>query len=561
MSAGDERFRWGKYDQAGVFPCLRAFSVRALMKTMKLIVALVTVPVPVQPLSNVPPPRWLRPWLAVLPALYVLSPLGLLALPLLKRLPRPIWWLLGFYALSQQLPALFTPEPLLSSGLALARTAQVCALIALGGALRDLQPLRWLGVGLVAVYVTALAFSLLGGGDLHLERLTHPYLTPISVGLAGAFGVWLGVFCSGSLLWRLPLGLLGGVILLLSGSRGPLAAALFGLALGLAFEWSRRWDRSGNRRLLSVLLIGAALLSGGLYLGQRSGSVALTRLQSTDTSGRDLVWFSTLSVIQSAPVAGVGSYQLGQYLAAPGPACSLWTKADGTVPSCADWLRPVSRLWLIAHNVTLHQLAETGPLGLLGLFALLGAVAWSTLLGRDPLALAVIGGLLLATANDNTLIVPSPFFAEVFWIVAGSQLRRLEALSWPLGVSGAALLLALSGPLLANALPVAPVPTLGLEVLVAPTQVNGDQLYHLAAQVTAPPGEYRAVLMSCLNGCALLATQPFAAPPAGQAPVLNFSAALRQNPRQELRLLLYPGHAATRSLPLGQRSWWVGRAP
>ncbi|MEW6422712.1 MAG: O-antigen ligase domain-containing protein, partial [Deinococcota bacterium] len=154
------------------------------------------------------PLRWIPPWLAALPALYVISPLALLSLPWLRQLPRPAWWVLGFYALSQQLPALFSPEPFLASLLALGRTLLMLGLMGVGVALGDARQLRGMRWGLALVFLTALLYSGLGGTDLVIGRLSHPYMTPITLGLAGALGVWLALFGAGRLWWRLPFALL-----------------------------------------------------------------------------------------------------------------------------------------------------------------------------------------------------------------------------------------------------------------------------------------------------------------------------------------------------------------
>lgn len=501
--------------------------------------------------------RWLGPWLAALPALYVISPLALLALPQLRRLPHVVWWILGFYALSQQLPALFAPEPLLASGLALARTGLMFGLIGVGTALAQTERLRWLGWGLLAVYVTALAFTLLGGTDLLIQRLSHPYMTPITLGLAGALGVWLALFAGGRLLWRVPLGLLALGVLLLSGSRGPLAAALVGAVAGFLV-------RRGRRVALGVLA-GAALLAGGFYLGNRLEVGAITRLGSADTTGRDIVWSNTLGVIRSEPWSGVGSYRLGTRLAPPGGSCELFVSTGGEVPTCPAWVEALGNPWLIAHNVSLQQLAETGPLGLLGLFVLLGAVAAATLQSRDPLMVAVVSGLLIATANDNTLLVPSPFFAEVFWVVAGTQLTRLRAVGWDTGGLAAGLMLALSLPLLATALPTPARPPARLTLLNAPTLVTSPRDYRVFMQFGAPPGKYRAVLQGCLTSCSTISSASFpveAGPGENQtSAVLQLSGNLHPVARQRLELLLYPGAAGARIQPLAQRTWTVEMQP
>ena len=67
--------------------------------------------------------------------------------------------------------------------------------------------------------------------------------------------------------------------------------------------------------------------------------------------------------------------------------------------------------------------------------------------------------MLLATATDNILVVPSPGVAEVFWVMVGAVLAQLPRdvpaarwplLGWPAGVAAAGLMLALSLPLLAS---------------------------------------------------------------------------------------------------------------
>ncbi|CAM3384397.1 O-antigen ligase family protein [Deinococcus deserti] len=454
--------------------------------------------------------------------------------------------------MSQQIPALFAPEPLLASVLALARTLLMFGLIGVGGSLGQVADLRRLGWGLLIVYATALAYSLLGSTDILISRLNHPYMTPITLGLTGAFGVWLTLFAPGKLVWRVPLGVLALSVLLLSGSRGPLAAALLGAVAGFMI-------RQG-RRVAAGVAAGVALLAGSFYLGQRLEVSAITRLGSADTTGRDVIWFNTLSVIRSEPWSGVGSYRLGTRLASPGGNCELFASASGEVQACPNWVTSLGNPWLIAHNISLQQLAETGPLGLLGLFVLLVTVAAATLQRRDPLAVAVISGLLVATANDNTLLVPSPFFAEVFWVVAGMQLVRLQGVGWGTGVLPAMLLLLLSFPLLVSALPATAPPVTRLTLLNALTNIKRSSDYTAFVQFGAPPGRYRAVLRSCLASCSTISTAVFSVVDE-TSPVLHLSGNLYPVARQRLELLLYPGKAGARSLPIAKHTWTVQVQP
>ncbi|AWN23743.1 O-antigen ligase domain-containing protein [Deinococcus irradiatisoli] len=505
---------------------------------------------------------WLRFWWAVLVPLYVLSPLSLLALPQLRRLPRPLWWVLAGYALSQQIPAFLAPEPLLASILALARTLLMGGLIGAGLVLTHTLWLRGLAWGLAVVYATTLIYSGLGGAELTQQRLFHPYMTSITLGLMGACGIWWALFAGGRWWWRLPFGVAALTVLLLSGSRGAMAAALLGCALGWVVRL--RWQ------IAISLMLGLGLLGGGLYVGQRFDVQSVTRLLSTDTSGRDLVWWNAISVIQSAPLAGVGSYRLGTRFAPPGGQCVLWSAPDSVAPTCPDFISRLGYPWLIAHNVTLQQLAETGPLGLIGLFVLLGVAVVTAVWVRDPLGVAVLSGLLLATTTDNTLIVPGPAVGEVFWVMVGAVLARLPQdvpaarwplLSWPAGLAAAGLMMALSLPLLASLKVLPPNPNYRLSVLIAPTHIQTTRNYTAYAQFDLPTGKYRTELRTCLKSCTYLVAVPYTVLTKSAAPVVTLTANLYPQPRQRLELLLYPGESTFRPVPLATKSWIVERQP
>ncbi|MFD1731404.1 hypothetical protein ACFSC4_10525 [Deinococcus malanensis] len=142
--------------------------------------------------------------------------------------------------MSQQLPALLSPSPVEASLLALARTLLIAGLIGVGILLRRSDRLMPLGLGLLAVFATAVAVTLVSGLPLLGQRLSHPYMTSITLGLAGACSLWLGLFGSGRKAWRLLLGAAGVAILLFSASRAPLLAALVGAGVGVLIRAERR---------------------------------------------------------------------------------------------------------------------------------------------------------------------------------------------------------------------------------------------------------------------------------------------------------------------------------
>ena len=503
--------------------------------------------------SSSAPPRWLSTWLGLLAPLYPISVLAVLNLRQLTLLTLPARWLLAAYALSQQLPALLAPDPLLASGLALARTTLLLGMISVGVSLTRSEAIRPLGFGLAAVIVTALAFSTQNGLDILTSRLTHPYMTSNSIGMASALGLFLALFTPGNTRaqqWaRWGLGGLALLALLLTGSRGALAAAFLGTLVGVALQ--------GQRRVILGALLGAALLGGGTFLGERSGIVSLTRIGTADTTGRDLVWANTLSIIQAHPWGGVGTFQLGRALM-PGT-CSLFEAADGSRTPCPDWLASLGQPWIIAHNLTLHQLAETGPLGTLGLLTLVIVGLLMALWRRDALAGAVLSGLLLATVNDNTLLLPSPFFAEAFWVLIGVQLRHWTPVT-PARATSAALLapaltVGVSLPVLGQWRPTTPqVTDAQLAFLSAPHRATTG-VYTAYARVTAQPGPYRLTLRSCQASCATVDTKFFWVDSSGGSLVI-LSGSLRDGP-QELTLALLPRAGGFQYRPLAQQTWTV----
>ncbi|MFD1731405.1 O-antigen ligase family protein [Deinococcus malanensis] len=293
-----------------------------------------------------------------------------------------------------------------------------------------------------------------------------------------------------------------------------------------------------------------------VLLGLRNGDELARRLLDFETNGRDLVWANTLSVIQSAPLSGVGSYLLGRYLQPPSAYCELWIGPNGTL-ACPDWVRNLGSPWLIAHNGVLQQLAETGPLGVLGLFALLGAVVWTALRLKDALSSAVLIGLLIATASDNTLLVPSPFFGELFWIVAGIQLARVETFRPAQGLVGGVALAVLAFPVWSAAL--APRSDFAGTLLFfrAPALVESSRDYTVYSSWVLPPGErYRLVLRSCTQGCSVVNVTTLDTTERPQRN-LSLSGDIRNVPEQHLQLQLYPARAGASAVSLATYEWTV----
>ncbi|WP_293172179.1 O-antigen ligase family protein [Oceanithermus sp.] len=358
---------------------------------------------------------WLIALVPVFPPLYLAAFAALRYWRALGPLARGV---VLFYLGTQLVAALLTPNPLASVPLALVRGLFVVALVLAGARLADPRWLHYLLVGLVVVYLLAFASSWQAYGALWWQRrLVHPYYTTVSVGLAGALGVLLVLDWRARWWWKLPVGALALAALVFSGSRGALAVLVVGALMALLAR---------GRRYVGGLALGgvlAALAYATVSLGQHVP--ALQRLLSLGLSGRDRVWQGALEAIRTHPWGGVGPYQLGpwlDYLYRGG--CNLWKGAAHLGLSCPSWLEPFHGAWLIAHNLLLHALGETGIVGTTGYLALLALLGYAAVRSREPLLVAIFFGYLVMSLVDNPMAVPSLHLAEVFWVAGGMALAR-----------------------------------------------------------------------------------------------------------------------------------------
>ncbi|MBB6097619.1 O-antigen ligase [Deinobacterium chartae] len=329
---------------------------------------------------------------------------------------------MAVFVLFQLLAALFTPHPLASLGVASLRSAFIVALLAAGVWLRRSERLRPLLWGYLAVFVTAWVstvwqFAANPQGLLEI-RLLHPYYYFVTLGLLAAIALWLTVsWKGGSWLWRLPVIVFSLATLAASGSRGPILALIVG-AVATALCGHRRY-------LWGILLTGMLGLAAVAALPQLREAASVERLVTLGLTGRDEVWQGALEAFRQNPVGGAGPYQIGPYLEfLYKDGCNLtpWLMNEGV--GCPAWLEPFRGAWLIAHNLLLHSLAETGILGTLGLLALLGLGAYATWRSRDGLLVSIFWGFMAMSLIDVVTAVPSMGFSELFWVGIGIALTQ-----------------------------------------------------------------------------------------------------------------------------------------
>ncbi len=359
--------------------------------------------------------RWLLALVPVFPPLYLAA---FAALRSWRALGPPARAAVGFYLATQLIAALLTPNPLVSLPLALARGLFVAALLLAGVYLREPRRLVYLLGGLVVVYLLAFWTSHQAFGELWWQRrLVHPYYTIVSIGLAGALGVLLTLEWRGPWPLRLGAGLLALAALVFSGSRGAMAVLVVGVLAAAAVR---------DRRYLWGLAAAGSVLAAGYALLSAGGRVtALTRLFSLNPSGRDVIWERAVQAFQTHPWGGVGPYQLGPWLTdIYRKGCHVWQGLAAFGMGCPAWLEPFYGAWLIAHNLLLHALGETGVVGTLGFLVLLALLGYAALRAREPLLAALFFGYLTMGLVDNPMAVPSLHLAEVFWVAGGMALAK-----------------------------------------------------------------------------------------------------------------------------------------
>lgn len=360
------------------------------------------------------PPRWVSWLLALIP---VFPPLYLVAFSVLgklRTLPLAARGILFFFAATQLLAAIFTPQPLLSLGLALLRTIVILAMIAAGVYLkqsRNLRPLLW---GQLLICGTAWLYTLTTQGWIGVQqRLSHPYYYIVSLGLIAVVAMWFVIFWKGGAAWwRWPAGILALITFVASGSRGPLLALVIGSLVALLIN-------NKNKLLLSFTIL-VITVTAFLAISLNLPFKPLERLTSDQTSGREYVWQDAIRGWETSPLGGVGPYQGGAYLTyLLKEGCQLTPSLERNGVNCPDKIKSLTSIWLIAHNAWLHWMLESGIVGLSGFIVLMLYSAYKSIVLRDSFVLAIVFGFMAMNLVDVVVAIPSPHFSELWWAVVG----------------------------------------------------------------------------------------------------------------------------------------------
>lgn len=333
------------------------------------------------------------------------------------KVPIILKWALACFAISQLLAALFTENILFSAAVAMIRAFLICGLVLYGIRFAYVVNLKYIAWGLVLVSILALVVSVLTsdgqplnplGKGIEKRPLEFLYMTSNSISVLGVFMIWLGCFqIKWQLVVRVFLVCFGGLIAFLGAGQ----AAWVALFVGFLAAWIGR-VATIIRLLLMLILLGCCI--------HETSRNRMIDLLGPAMSGRETVWENAAHIAQAYPLGGSGPYQYGYFAAPFQDRCNTLETLEKVLPDCPRWLEQLNQPWLIAHNGTLHALAETGMVGTVGWFILWGVLAFGIWRSRWPFVRAVLGGLLAINLLDNVLLVPSPGFAEIFFVLSGA---------------------------------------------------------------------------------------------------------------------------------------------
>jgi len=355
----------------------------------------------------------------IVPPLYVVA---LRAMTLWRELPLVAQRILLIFVGLQALSGLFTPEPLLSVPFALLRGIFIGAMICAGFYLSNTRAFQALLWGEIATVLIAIVTTFLRHGENFWNfRLEHPLYWPVSVGLSAAIAFLFAFvredFSRAARASLISIAILG---MLLSGSRAAQGAAVLGaLVICLKLMNARAWRRfATSLGIALVISLGVAYLTPPTAVSSGQNPIARSVDTGLDLNGRGVIWGQAWKAFVEHPVGGVGVFQIGPYIPVLMLPCKLFPPVEPFGP-CPPIMVRLNGAWNIAHNVFLHGLAETGILGLLGWLALLGFLGFAAFKSNEPLLLGLYATFMTVNMVDNSTLVPSPHYAEVFYVAMG----------------------------------------------------------------------------------------------------------------------------------------------
>lgn len=253
-----------------------------------------------------------------------------------------------------------------------------------------LRPELPLGLSFTALAVVGIIQVLMTDTGGEHWRRASAFVHPVTYGNQMALAA-VGALCMLPRRWAAAFLPFGGAALFLSQTRAGLAGLAAGaFAVGAVSPRMRRWAlvalAAGAGALAAWELLPSA--TGGRSVGDLFSPAHTAQGAVNPRSARRLLWDAALRMFRDHPVAGVGP---GGYRSAFGSYIHEAMPED---------------VWGSAHNLYLHQLAERGLLGAVGLaaaFGVLGFVAWRRAVVRQgPWSLWAVAALAVFFVTNLT---------------------------------------------------------------------------------------------------------------------------------------------------------------
>lgn len=322
---------------------------------------------------------------------------------------------------TQIISSIYTLNPTISILLSLVRCAIITGLIAYGFKYVDNLDYNFLGKTISFIGILATSFHFVSGYGF-LDPVEFFYIISNSISILGALLIFIYFYSiNGVPKINRYIFLLIGIWLAFSGQgRSTL------IIITVGFLFNIKWT---IQRVCYLIICTVVVFSIFIYqdLSQNWTSNSL--------AGREIVWEQAMNVFKAFPIGGTGSYQYASIANPFDNPCAISTYFDTLIQlfaqnQCPNLIQLLHKPWLIAHNGTLHALAENGIIGLFGWCILWGVAIMGAWQSQSQFIRATILGLLAANYIDNVTLIPSPGFSELFFILLGAAWSENSPFHW-----------------------------------------------------------------------------------------------------------------------------------
>lgn len=331
-----------------------------------------------------------------------------------KKFPIYFKYFLLFFALTQIIPSFGSQNIFQSLFFSTLKILLISGLISVGFILRnDEKPFKYFSFFAFFSLLCALLYTYVYPSATH-ARLSHPYMTSTTLGIVSGYLMWFSLFSYKKYIFLNSIYFIMGLVcIVISGSRGVMFSVFLSIFIGMLSEKSHK-----KYYLYFFVSLGViAIISMNIQMEY------VQRLYISDLSGRSALWYQVMTLINEYPIFGVGHYQLGRYLTVDPYICPSFHLTAVSLGICNSLFNYLGNPWIIAHNMVLQEIAQSGIFGFLGMYIVV-FFCLKCILSTPVTIIRVIGvGSMFFNIFDNTFLLPTHFFGEFFWIASGMAIR------------------------------------------------------------------------------------------------------------------------------------------